>query len=214
MISDPPITPQESEIARVHVELMCEIRDRLRAVDRSRRPQFSKPMFDQEYLAAEFGMLQLRMVCELVAFACVSAHGDIPITRTGKFKKDYSADLIFRNLEHYRPGFFPEAVKSVGPFDCPDLQPREGAMTRGELVKLYRYCLDRLHRGRVQDILEWNRREYDYRYLGESINKLLWLLDQHTITLLRDDGRRAWVQMDVNGKVRWLWMFDEGQLDR
>jgi len=137
MISDPPITPQENEIARVHVELMCEIRDRLRAVDRSRRPQFSKPMFDQEYLAAEFGMLQLRMVCELVAFACVSAHGDIPITRTGKFKKDYSADLIFRNLEHYRPGFFPEAVKSVGPFDCPDLQPREGAMTRGELVKLY-----------------------------------------------------------------------------
>ncbi len=74
------ITSQENEISGIYVNLMAEVRDRLRSLDRSRRPEFSGPMFGEDYLAAEYGMLQLRMVCELVALGCVVAHGDLPLT--------------------------------------------------------------------------------------------------------------------------------------
>ena len=153
-------------------------------------------------------MLQLRMVCELIGFACVVAHGDVPITRSGKFKKDYSADTIFRKLEDYHSDFFPSPVKQVRtPEGFPDFQDRSDAMTRKELEKLYHYCHDRLHRGRVGDILAWTPRHYDHPYLWQSIAKLTYLLDEHVITLSREDGVRVWVQMDAgNGKIRWNWM--------
>jgi len=168
-------------------------------------------MFGPEYLAAEYGMLQIRMVCELVALACVVAHGDLPVTRSGKFKDDYSADIIFKKLEDFHADFFPKPVQSVaGRFGGPDLRDRTDAMTREELIKLYRYCLDRLHRDRVKNILSGRRRLYDYKYLTDSISKLAWLLNEHIIVLSREDGRRAWIQMDVAGKVRWDWLILQG----
>lgn len=151
-------------------------------------------------------MLQFRMICELIALACIVAHGDVSMTRTGKFKKDYSADLIFKKLEDYHPEFFPRAVNPIPTPAGPDLRPRTDAMTKEEMIKLYHHCHDKLHRGRVKDILRGNQRHYDYAYLAESFTKLGWLLDNHVITLCREDGREAWVQMDAGGKVRWQWL--------
>ena len=206
------ITPQEDQISGIYVNLMAEIRDRLRSLDRSRRPEFSNPMFGEEYLAAEYGMLQLRMVCELIALACVVAHGDLPVTRSGKFKNEYSADVILKKLETFHADFFPKPIRSVpARSGVPDLQESVDGLNKDEMVKLYRYCLDRLHRDRVKNILSGKRRLYDYKYLDESITKLLWLLNEHIIVLSREDGRRAWVQMDAgNGQVRWNWLILQG----
>ncbi len=79
------------------------------------------------------------------------------------------------------------------------------------MVRLYRYCLDRLHRDRVKNVLNGKRRLYDYDYLRDSITKLVWLLNEHVITLSRDDRRSAWVQMDAgSGQVRWNWLILQG----
>lgn len=206
------ITPQEDQISGIYVNLMAEIRDRLRSLDRSRHAELAKPLFGEDYLAAEYSMLQLRMVCELIALACVVAHGDMPVTRSGKFKNEYSADVIFKKLGDFHPDFFPKPIKSVpGRFGFPDLQGHDDGMIKDEMVKLYRYVLDRLHRDRVKNILSGKRRLYDYKYLDESITKLVWLLNEHIIVLSREDGRRAWVQMEAgNGQVRWNWLILQG----
>lgn len=207
------ITSEQQQISGIYVGLMTEIRDRLQSIDRSRHTALSVPMFGQDYLAAEYAMLQLRMICELIALACVVAHGDLEITRSGKFKRDFAADLIFRKLSEHHPDFFPDPVISVpGPNGFPDLQSRKNAMSKDEMIHLYRYCLDRLHRGKVKDILKGSKRIYNYDYLHESITKLSWLLDQHTIALFREDQRKAWVQMDCGGAVRWMWMVLGGRV--
>ena len=190
---------------------MAEIRDRLAAIHNSRKGEISAAVFGQEYMAAEFAMLQLRMICELVALACVVAHGDVAITRSGKFKNDYSAEVIFTKLQAYHPDFFPKPVQEVQrPNGVSDLLDRTDAMTRDEMVKLYRYCLGRLHRDHVKNILKQKRKLYDYKYISDSAERLFWLLDQHIISLSRDDGRHAWVKMDAGGKVRWDWMILRG----
>ena len=78
-------------------------------------------MFGEDYLAAEYAMLQLRMVCAPIALECVVAHRDLPVPRGGKFKNEYSANAIFTKFGEFHPVFFPNQFNpcmdaSAGPF--------------------------------------------------------------------------------------------------
>lgn len=55
----------------------------------------------------EFCFLQLRMLCELIALGCLTAHGDL---EAGKLKKSHKADQIIRRLEVLHPDFYPKAA--------------------------------------------------------------------------------------------------------
>jgi hypothetical protein len=204
----PPITltPEENDRATRYIELMEEIRGRLDAVERARQKPLLQAVFGAEYLSAEFAMLQLRMVCELIALGCVIAHGDLPIARTPKFNRDIKADMIFRKMRDYHTDFFPRAISRVMlPNGIPSIVYRTDAMTQDELVSLYRYCHDRLHRGRAEDILAQSPRVYDYAYLDQSITKLIALLSEHTLTLSREDDRGMAVCMNWGGQVAYWW---------
>ena len=50
----------------------------------------------------EFCFLQLRMLCELIALACLMAQGDIPATKTKKLLETWEPDRILRELERLR----------------------------------------------------------------------------------------------------------------
>jgi len=52
----------------------------------------------------EFCFLELRMLCELIALGCLTAHGDL---KTSKLKTSYEADRIIRSLQKLHPDFFP-----------------------------------------------------------------------------------------------------------
>ena len=51
----------------------------------------------------EFCFLELRMLCELIALGCLTAHGDL---KTSKLKQVYEADRIIRRLQKLHPDFF------------------------------------------------------------------------------------------------------------
>jgi hypothetical protein len=79
----------------------------------------------------EFGFLQLRLLCELIAVGCLTAHGDL---QTGKLKKAYEADKIIKGLERLRSKFYPLGAIRTG--DLIKLR-RDGFLTKEELLKLY-----------------------------------------------------------------------------
>jgi hypothetical protein len=42
--------------------------------------------------ALEFSYLQTRLICELIALACIAAHGDDPRSKTKRMTSEYRAD--------------------------------------------------------------------------------------------------------------------------
>ncbi len=92
----------------------------------------------------EFCFLELRMLCELIALGCLTAHGDL---KTSKLKQVYEADRIIRRLQKLHPDFF-----SVGatPGKAGPVLRKDGFLTKKDLVKLYWRCGDALHRGSFQ----------------------------------------------------------------
>jgi hypothetical protein len=70
----------------------------------------------QHYLAnlpaAEFCLLQLRMVCELVALGCIAIHTDVP--QTARLQKLWNEGAIIDDLKKLKPTYFPIPAKNVG----------------------------------------------------------------------------------------------------
>jgi hypothetical protein len=50
-------------------------------------------------LLREYGFLQLRMLCELIALGCLVAHGDIEETKAPVLQNEYKAGVIVKRLE-------------------------------------------------------------------------------------------------------------------
>lgn len=164
---------------------MAEIKLRIGAIHRSTDPKIAQPLFGEEAFATEFTMLQLRMVSETIALACVVAHGDIVNPRAPKFRQKYSAKDIFKRLSRYHDDFFPRPV--LFPQSTPNtgnlIEVMEGVITRPELEKVYTDCLKYLHRGYVHEILAGEPREYRFRDMYQATKKIEKLLQQHVIRL-------------------------------
>jgi hypothetical protein len=72
-----------------------------------------------ETIGRDAGFLELRMICELIAFGCLIAHGDIKATRSGKFIGKYQADFFVKALSDLHPDFYPKPM-----FPVPRRYPR------------------------------------------------------------------------------------------
>jgi len=102
----------------------------------------------------EFCYLQLRMICELIALACLTAHGDIAASHSKEFRKSRKADWIIKALENLHPNFYPAAGKQhldaagkiIGRIKLTD-----GFLTKKELLQLYYECGQILHRGSITE---------------------------------------------------------------
>jgi hypothetical protein len=180
---------KEGRTKQLYMRLMAEVKLRTEVIDRCTVPPIAKPLFGDEAFAVEFTMLQLRMICELIALACVVAHDDIALTRGPKLRKDYSAYRIFGKLARYHPDFFPRPVTiTQSTPHTGNLTPvSEGCISREELEDLYHYCHEMLHRGRVHQVLDGEIREYRFRDMYAATNKIANLLRVHVIKLARPD---------------------------
>ena len=83
--------------------LMHEAKARLLAMDTALEGKTGLP----EVAVREYCFLQLRMLCELIALGCLTAHGDL---QTGKLKDEYKADKIIKRLQQLHPDFYPYAA--------------------------------------------------------------------------------------------------------
>lgn len=135
-------------------------------------------------IAYESCYLQLRLVCETIALACLVIHGDLPVAK-GRVKEFYQADKITSALEKAHLDFFPEPVKFVvekGKINgIKDV--KEGFLTRTELASLWRKSGNILHRGNRIGLSPVFKDNPDFRDIVESVNKITVLLAQHRVRL-------------------------------
>jgi hypothetical protein len=88
------VTKQQHDASMLYADLLEEAKIRIASIDAaiSGRAGLSAP------LVREYSYLQLRMLCELIALGCLTAHGEIKATQAPKLQKEYAADKIIKRL--------------------------------------------------------------------------------------------------------------------
>ena len=170
---------------------------------------------------AEIIQLQVRLICETFALACLVAHGDVVGSRSARMQSAYQADFIIKALESLHPYFYPrptkQIVKNGKVVGWDEVNDRE-YLTKDELLKSYREAADFLHLGDLRDIQTRKQKPFDVAAIQKWSNKVVGLLNHHNIFLadppdekpkLRPDGvpvpKRqilAMMQSTNNGKVQ------------
>lgn len=142
----------------------------------------------QEQAAIEFAYLQLRMICETIALACLTVHGEI--RGAAKIKAMYEADKIIKRLGQLHPNFYPRPTKQASSKDefgvWRNHDIASGFLTREELRDLYIECGGTLHRGRLKDIGRKPPERSRERALRWS-EKIWMLLEHHVIQTIDED---------------------------
>lgn len=141
-----------------------------------------------EIFADEYCTLQLRLLCEIIALGCLTAHGDIPETKATRLRKQYKADRIISLLAGLHAEFYPRPVRQVPP-DPPrtyGLEDREEAeyLTKRELIKLAGRCGEGLHRGTMHDL---SLKSLSPEEIFAYTTKIALLVDIHWFTLRSGD---------------------------
>jgi len=153
----------------------------------------------------EMCYLQLRMVCETVAQACLVAHGDIVLTPESQdLLRQWNAGKIMKSLTKLHPDFFPRAIElSEGMLITPENLPptsKEDHLTKADFFTLYGQCGSALHRGSLDKVFS-RRTWYDER---EKVviwtNKIVALINFHWIT--NRGGEHHWFCTLDGGQVR------------
>ena len=146
-------TAKQREAMDLYRRLMNELTNRVRSIEHAANGLTGMP----KGFALEFCYLQVRMLCEILALGCLTAHGDIASTQTAKLQKEYSPDKILSRLEALHSKFYPCPVtqhRSSNPAVKMQMVDAEGDfLTKADVIKLYGRCGDVLHRGSVKRLL-------------------------------------------------------------
>ena len=154
---------------RLYSDLMEEIKVRLSGIETARG---SARALLSDSILVEFCLLQLRMICETIALACLVAHGRIsPGTDQKSLLKIWHAEKLMEELTRIHANFFPYAgaIEVIGPHPgrVHISHKRDGFLTKDALLRLYSTCGDLLHRGSVKQLLKGAKRNVE----GSSIDR-------------------------------------------
>lgn len=185
------------ELGGLYATLMTEIKYRTGFILTAVNDSF--PM--SRIARFEFCYLQLRKICELIALACLTAHGDMPEASTKPLQKKYDADKIIKRLGALRPSFYP--VPSKQRIDPVTKQPveiidiKDGYLSKTDLLRLYGECGQWLHRGSLKRVLDGLNPDLDFERIRFWVDRIITLLNHHSIKtgdpnilfviLMRDD---------------------------
>jgi hypothetical protein len=153
-------------------------------------------------MGIEFLYLQLRMICESIAMACLIAHNDISETKNKKFFNNWRANEIIDQLERLHKDFYPHPVKQIldqGGNVIGVSAIEDNYLTKSRFLSLFVECNDHLHIGslkknlqpmkggplKVDPIIEWH-------------NEINALLNIHWIPLA-DGKSQLWTIMQNKG---------------
>jgi hypothetical protein len=193
-----PMAATQKQVAAIHLyrDLMEEIKLRLDWMHLMKSRQNALP----EAAIREFSFLQLRMICELIALACLVAHGDIKAT--SRLRKEHKADRIMNDLDRLHTDFYPHPMHSQQFLSSPEvgkkvlILEKANGFPKRALLELYRKCGDFLHRGNLEKLTSpTNKQTPDIVSTGKRIVSLLGyhvirLFDEKTIVcgLFASDG--------------------------
>jgi hypothetical protein len=127
----------------------------------------------------EFGFLQLRILCELIALGCLTAHGDLPEVKGKALHEEWNATTILKRLQRLHPDFYPRpiSVREIAPGQKELDDVTSGFLSKAELISLYGRSGDLLHRGSVSKLLiqksPWPLDNSEITEWGHKIAKLL-----------------------------------------
>lgn len=196
-LQEPKLSPH---LAALYCDLMEEVKRRIDVVTEVALGRVVVP----QIVAVELAYLQLRMICELIALACLTAHGDVPATKAKRLMKAYNADQIIKSLERLNPSFYPKPGRQVR-----DTAGRvteivgvdEPYLTKTELQRLYGECGDFLHRGNIEQLMR-GRSLPTLSHLDAWKRKIVVLLNHHQIQLFHPD-HQLWtiMQAESDGRV-------------
>jgi hypothetical protein len=177
-------TKQQLDASDLYAALLEEAKIRIASIDATISGRAGLPA----PLVREYSYLQLRMLCELIALGCLTAHGEIKATQAAKLQKEYSADRIIKRLEELHPNFYPHAIHlTITPLPPPGHvhfdRLKSGFLTKAELITLYGKCGDHLHRGSLKRLLASARQTQppNFADIAAWTNKIITLLNQHHI---------------------------------
>lgn len=190
----------DPRLLALYCSLMEEIKRRIDVVSSITQRRIAVP----EIVAIELAYLQLRMICELIALACLTAHGDVPETKAKRLTKAYNADQIMKLLATLHPGFYPVPGRQVHDEAGKVINitvVNEPHLTKSELQRLYGECGDFLHRGNLEQLMK-GRSLPKFSQIEGWIGKITVLLNHHQIQLV-DARRQLWVLMEAehDGRV-------------
>lgn len=155
-------------------------------------------------LVDEFLLLQLRKICEIIAVACVAAHGEIKEARASKLTGDWNAHRIMRKMERLNPQFYPVPFVIKGKLgddsNAFEIAPmKDPYLTKDDLFKLYNVvCGNGLHLGSLEDVITGKKPQHDHESLREWAAKIGNLLRHHQIHFL-DTNTALFVDADGPG---------------
>jgi hypothetical protein len=189
---------KRKEAMGLYAGLMEETKVRLASIEFAISGQTPMP----HQLIVEFSYLQLRMICELVALACLTAHGDIQ--ETTSLSNEWSADRILAKLAKLHEHFYPWPVEWL-PEQDGTLQFRhihDGFLTREDLLKLNGRCGDALHRGSLKKLLKPKMPVVKrFPEIADNCARIRTLLEHHRIVLLDSDIIFCNLSDEKNGRV-------------
>ena len=138
--------PANTQDAKRYANGMAEIRQRLgiarTAVARIRDTQ------NQDLVSTETIFLQMRKVCELIAFGSLIANKELYSQHYETFAEDWRLGRVVDKLRKVNPDFFPVPMST--PYEVAPGHKQVGpslalSITEGELVDLYNICGRILH---------------------------------------------------------------------
>jgi len=196
-----------AKIGPLYVKLMEEIKRRTEVVGQAVTGTYPIPPM----VRFELCYLQLRIICEVFALACLAVHGDIPGVRTKLLQKTYNADQIIKQLSNLHPQFYPtpgeQRVDLVTQKPIEVIRVTSGFLTKDDLLSLYGECGNYLHRGSIRQLLTKWEPALDFKKIAAWIDKIAKLLNHHQIQTRHPDTM-LWVLMQAkdDGKAHYALM--------
>ncbi len=111
MTANPHFSEDILEAAQTYCNLMASLKRRIDAL----RRMLTLPFFDSipQNIALESCYLQMRLITELIARACLVIHSGVPGANSKWFRKAVHADEIMDALAGLHPEFYPIPEKPV-----------------------------------------------------------------------------------------------------
>lgn len=184
----------------IYRQLMTEAKERILSINTLTNDQRGIP----SALVYEYGILQVRMLCEIIGLACLIAHGDLVAKAKPDLRKAYAPGRIFTELERLHDDFYPVPVvpekTSYGWHMAIYVGP--AYITKSEVAHIWSQCGDILHRGSLKRLLSFNSpKQENFPDLNDWGQKIANLLSTHRI--ITKDRNVAYVCMlnAVNDEV-------------
>ena len=200
-------TPKQVRAINLYATLMEEVKLRIASINDALVGGTGLP----PPILREFCFLQLRILCELIALGCLTAHGDIE--ETTRLRNQYAADKIVGELERLHPTFYPWPLREVSPKQFEGIN--EGFLTKADLIKLNGECGNVLHRGSMKKLLSPREGPGDLADVVKWGNKITTLLSIHGLLLI--DSKTSFLctlqNIDDGNKVQVTIVEKRGEAD-